>query len=121
MFKGLKKEFVVKRNVKKIMLASIIDALILSILFYIAIADCNEFLVKLLQAIAEKNAAYEVSWLMLPCLIIVTLIINLTFFIIHDETALEEAKKEIKEKQVKKEPKTKKVKTNVKTKKQDTK
>ena len=105
MLKGLKKEFIVKRNMKTILLTSIIDGVILSILSYIAITDYNEFLIDLLQAIAENNAAYEFSWIMLPCFIIVTLVVNLGFFTVNDVTALEAAKKEIKEKKSKKDTK----------------
>ena len=105
MLKGLKKEFVVKRNIKKIIITSIIDAVVISILFYIAITQYNEFLVDLLRAIAEKNVAYEISWMMLPLIIIMTIMINLGFFITNDETALEAAKKEIKEKKSKKDTK----------------
>ena len=108
MLKGLKKEFVVKRDVKKIILSSIIDALVISILFYIAITHYNEFLVKLLQAIAEKNIAYEVSWIMLPLIIIITIMINLGFFIANDEKTIEEAKKERKDKTKKENKKSKK-------------
>ena len=42
---------------------------------------------------------------MLPCFIIVTLVVNLGFFTVNDVTALEAAKKEIKEKKSKKDTK----------------
>ena len=106
MFESLKKEYVVKIKIWEMLLEVLLEAIALSLLFYIGVTEYNQVIVDILVTISESNVAYEATQIIFPVFIIMGLMIKLGFNTIHDEKSYEEEKL-IKIKNKKKTKKTK--------------
>lgn len=68
---------ILKKHGKKLLINSVIEALIVVAIVYIIIGPYNTEFVNIMQVIEKGGSAIEISFFMFPIILIIYLIINL--------------------------------------------
>ena len=68
---------ILKKHGKKLLIDSVIGALIVVAIVYVIIGPYNTEFVNIMQGVAKDNSAINVSLILFPIILIIDLIINL--------------------------------------------
>ena len=77
----LHKEYFVHRKIWGILLESLINALILTIIVYFCVTKYNDNIVRLLSIISNNNIGLVFAKTMFPIILIIVLMLNLLFYV----------------------------------------
>ncbi len=84
MRRWLNKEYIIKRKMWTLLLESLIDSFICTILLYFCIAKYNSTIIELLNAISTNNLEITFSKIMFPIILIIISILKLGLYIINN-------------------------------------
>lgn len=93
MKKWLTKEYIVKRKAWRLILETIIDTFIITLLIFISVTEYNTEIVELLSTISADNLGYAFAKIMFPVVLIMVTMFKVCLFMISDMA--EERKKEL--------------------------
>ena len=76
---------ILKKHGKKLLIDSVIGALIVVAIVYVIIGPYNTEFVNIMQGVAKDNSAINVSLILFPIILIIDLIINLGIIVTKEK------------------------------------
>ncbi len=76
---------ILKKHGKKLLIDSVVGALIVTVIVYVIIGPYNTEFVNIMQGVAKDNSAINVSLILFPIILIIYLIINLGIIVTKEK------------------------------------